>query len=358
MNIWFAANIASESNGGVARSMQGFAEGLRALGHQTTIVVNAPQKISGFLAFTAALASRLFRERKNPPDWIVARSTDGVGCSLVAKALGLKTRIALHNHGWEETVYEIEQRLPRWFVYPATTWKARLIRFPLLRMCLVRSAACLCGTLSEIRWLKKKYPGCRDQLCYVPNGVRMPVQGFWMERDNFQLNFLAVGSLTWKKNLDHVIAVFEEFSRHRQQCRLFLVGTGLGEKNFPHALSGKTTIVPSVRPHEMTRWYTTCPYFISASRYEGGHSFALLEAMAQGCVVFVSAIPSSMEIVKNRHNGMLITGVDIFDDANIISTALKEQSLLAAMRRHAFSTALRQRWERQVHRLERVLCRS
>jgi glycosyltransferase involved in cell wall biosynthesis len=356
MNIWFAANIPPQSNGGVARSMQGFSEGLRILGHQTTIVVNESSGGGGFLMFAAQLAKRLLLERNNPPDWIVARSTDGVGCALLSKAMGLKTRIALHNHGWEENVYETERRLPQELVYPQTSWKARIIRFPLLRACLSQCARCLCGTLSEIRWLKKKYPRYQGKLHYIPNGVQVSDKGFWMDRNDLPLNLLAVGGPTWKKNLRHTIAVFEELAPRWPQCRLFLVGTGLEKSCFPHPLPQEAVVVPDVQSSEMAQWYMTCPYIISSSRYEGGHSFALLEAMSYGCVVFASKIFSSMEIVRNNHNGVLITGVDVVDDVKVITAALKDKELLATMRRHAFTTANRNRWERQAKRLERVLC--
>lgn len=356
MNIWFAANIPPQSNGGVARSMHGFAEGLRILGHQTIIVVNESSKGGGFLMFAVQLAKRLLLQRNNPPDWIVARSTDGVGCALLIKALGLKTKIALHNHGWEEKVYEIERRLPAGLVYPKTSWKARIIRFPLLRACLSQCTRCLCGTLSEIHWLKNKYPRYQGKLRYVPNGVHVSEKGFWMDRNDLPLNLLAVGGLTWKKNLRHTIAIFEELASLWPGCRLFLVGTGLGKSGFPRPLPQETVVVPDVRSGEMARWYTTCPYLISSSRYEGGHSFVLLEAMSYGCVVFASAIFSSMEIVRNNHNGVLITGADVVDDVKVITAALKEKEPLAAMRRHAYATANRNRWERQAKRMERVLC--
>jgi glycosyltransferase involved in cell wall biosynthesis len=356
MDIWFAANIPSGSGGGVARSMQGLAEGLRKLGHRTVIVTNAPRKEGGYLFFALKLAMRLFLNSFRPPDWIIARSTDGAGCALLVKALALKTRIAIHNHGWEEYAYELERRLPRRIVYPRTTWKARIVRFPLLSACLALCSCCMCGTVSEIRWLKKKYPRSIRKFYYIPNGVQAGEKGFWMDRCDIPMHFLAVGGLTWKKNLYHTIAVFEEIARHLPRPRLFLIGTGMEKNRLPMQLHEDITVVSDVKPGEMFRWYTTCPYVISSSRYEGGHSFALLEAMSYACVVFASAIASSMEIIRNRHNGIVITGIDVQSDAAAVAAVLKEKELFAAMRHHAFSSAMRNRWERQVTRMERVLC--
>ena len=64
-----------------------------------------------YLVFAFALCKRLLLHAAKPPDWIIARSTDGVVCALAAKIFGMKTKIALHNHGWEERAYEVEKRL-------------------------------------------------------------------------------------------------------------------------------------------------------------------------------------------------------------------------------------------------------
>jgi hypothetical protein len=67
----------------------------------------------------------------------MARSFDGVLCALACRVLYLSTRMILHNHGWEEYVYDVERRLPANLgAVPRTTWKAKLVRFPLLRLML------------------------------------------------------------------------------------------------------------------------------------------------------------------------------------------------------------------------------
>jgi glycosyltransferase involved in cell wall biosynthesis len=355
MIVWFAADIHPGSGGGVARSMQGLAEGLCALGHRTVVVTNPSMRRGGYLKFSLSLAARLLLNLRNPPDWIVARSTDGAGCAFLAKLLSLKTRIAIHNHGWEEYAYELEKRLPRGTDFPRTTWKARLVRFPLLRACLSLCSCCMSGTLSEIRWLKEKYPRCRSKFRYAPNGVDIPGRPYWADGRDAPCNMLALGGSTWKKNLNHAVEVFEEILRYMPEFRLFLIGTGAEKDKMPLVLGPEVTVVPKVLPGEMSRWYTTCPFLISCSRYEGGHSFALLEAMSYACVVISSAIPSSMEVVRNGHNGILITGVDAGSDARYIVELMQEKKHIVLMRQRAYSSAMRNRWERQAKRVERIL---
>ena len=190
----------------------------------------------------------------------------------------------------------------------------------------------------------------------MPNGVQILNSGFWSGREEVPLNILAIGSMTWKKNLNHTIAVFKEIVHQWPQSRLFIIGAGLNKNDLPCQLPKEITLVPEVRSDAMTRLYTTCPYLISSSRYEGGHSFAIVEAMSYGCVVFASEISSTVEILRDNYNGFLITGANVSEDATIISTGLKEKDLLIAIRYHAFCSARRNRWERQTQRLERILC--
>jgi glycosyltransferase involved in cell wall biosynthesis len=361
VNVWFAANIPKQSKGGIARSMRGLSEGLGQRGHCVRILLSTSDYGGdNYLVFAMKLGLRLLLRLRNPPDWIIARSSDGFFCALVAKTFALKTRVALHNHGWEENVYEVEQRLPRSLISFPTTWKARMFRFPLLRLTLSLSDCCLSGTLSELRWLGGRYPKHRRKMRYVPNGVRAGRESTWEGRSDAPMHFLSVGGETWKKNLGHVVAVFGELRKRAPVARLFLVGTG------SNAIKGVVlteddraamTIVAEEDPQRMSQWYETCPYFISCARYEGGHSLAILEALSHGCVVFASAIPSTKEIITNNNNGVLLSGVDVMEDAAKIAGALANGAMIDRIRRHALRTAQRNRLDRQIIRLEKVLCR-
>jgi glycosyltransferase involved in cell wall biosynthesis len=357
--IWLAANIPADSKGGVSRSMAGLSEGLRQRGHSTVLVTARNKGSDNYLVFALNLCLRLLLHRGNPPDWIIARSSDGVFCALAAKAFALKTMIALHNHGWEEIVGDVEKRLPHRLVAFPTTWKARILRLPLLRVSLSLCDCCFSGTIAEIRWLAKKYPNHRHKMRYLPNGVHVDPDNAWEEPIDAPPHFLSVGNDTWKKNLGHVIAVFRELRKKTPEARLFLVGTGdsvVTNVDFTGDDHGAITVVTEEDPQRMSRWYGECPYYISCSRYEGGHSFALLEAMSHGCVVFASAIPSTMEIIRNEVNGMLIGGVEPELDGLAVQRALYQKELIGRLRRNARSTAGRNRWDRQVSRLEKTLC--
>jgi glycosyltransferase involved in cell wall biosynthesis len=107
-----------------------------------------------------------------------------------------------------------------------------------------------------------------------------------------------VGGFTWKKNLEYGVQLFEIILRDNPEARLFLVGTGPvpeSKQNLLLPLGDSIYIVERESPDKMTRWYQTCPFLLSTSRYEGGRSFAILEAQSEGMAVFTTDIPSSRE---------------------------------------------------------------
>lgn len=360
MNIWFAANIPEDSWGGVSRSMHELSIGLQKYGHRTTVVWGTRGVVRGnYLFFAFALCKRLLSHAAKPPDWIIARSTDGVLCALAVKIFGMKTKIVLHNHGWEERSHEVEKRQARGLVAKGTTWRARLLRFPLLRATLFLCNCCISGTLVETRWLARRYPLCRKKLKYLPNGVSLGQESFWEKQPIAHRDFLAVGGNTWKKNLKSTTGIFRNIAVRLPDARLIMVGTGVNSDDCCHILKGLEQnywIVPSETLEGMAQWYKQCPFFISSSRFEGGHSLAILEALSFGCVVFATDIPSTREFIFNKSNGVLIGGINVEDDAKTILAVLDDKDLLARIRHNAFRTALRNRWDRQVDRLEEILC--
>jgi glycosyltransferase involved in cell wall biosynthesis len=335
-------------------------EGLRSRGHETKILVNTRSAgEDNYFLFALKLCLRLLTHLGNPPDWIIARSTDGIFCALLAKSFGLKTKVVLHNHGWEEIVHAVENRLPTRLISSPTTWKARAIRFPMLRASLFLSDLCFSGTLAEMRWLDKKYPRQKYKMRYIPNGVAVGPGNGWAGHGKAPPYFLTVGGDTWKKNLGQAIALFRVVRKKLPEARLYIIGAGsiaLNNVNLTEDDRAAMTIVAEENPLRMSRWYTQCPYYISCSRYEGGHSLALLEAMSHGCVAFASAIPSTMEIIHNRVNGILIDNIEPKNDATVILAALEQHELIERIRRCARAAAMRHQWDRQVVRLEKALC--
>jgi glycosyltransferase involved in cell wall biosynthesis len=355
MKIWFAASIPENSSGGVNRSMTGLFSILKSMGHKTKIIYS--KKIESYLKFSFMLGIRLLLSPGNRPDWIIARSTDGLICSLICKIFRLKTRVALHSHGWEEKVYKVEKRLPYSILNNPTTFRARLLRFPLLNLQLKLSTICICGTFEEARWLKDRNPDLRKKIKVIGNGIKPTESAFWPEQENQPPSFMITGAFTWKKNIEYGIECFRKVYNEISDSRLFLIGTGtLSPKQLEliAEFGDSVFIVERESPQLMNRWYETCPFLFSTSRYEGGHAFTILEAQNRGVTVFASSIPSTKEIITDYHNGILLTGFDLLTDADKILSVIQNDKLCKRIGMNAWRRAQRQRWERQGLRMEKL----
>jgi len=357
MKIWFAASVAQSSFGGVYRSIMQLSRYLMNAGMQVEVIF-VSKKGDNYLKFSICLALKLLKNLSDPPDWIIARSSDSVFCAILIRIFSLKTRIALHNHGWEEKAYQTEKRLPKRIITNPTGWKAHLVRFPLLKANLFLSDICICGTIEEARWIEARYHLTVEKLRIIPNGVEVPQKPYWPQQEKFPLKFLSIGGFTWKKNLEYSLQLFRKVLSEKSDAQLILTGTGkiTNEKrqllDFPE---GSLTIIEKESPENMVKWYETCPFLISASRYEGGRAFCILEAMAKGCVVFATGIPSTKEIIKDKQNGILLNGNSSETDVSNILELYKNIEQIKRIGMCAWKYAKRNRIERQVKRLIRVL---
>lgn len=358
MKIWFAANVRNNSNGGVARSIHELSSGIRKMGNEIDIKYSNNAFSENYMIFSISLCADLIMHILNPPDWIIARSTDAFFSSIFCRIFNISTKIILYSHGWEEHVYLFESKLPRRHISSPTTWKGILIRFWILRMTLRLCSYCISGTIYETRWLKKKFPRYSQKLKYLPNGTQIKSPQYWDKHDNIPINFLSVGPLTWKKNTDHTIRIFMQIRQRFDSARLFLVGTGLPRDTvlkIQNLDDLSIEVVPSEDPNNMANWYKRCPYLISSSRYEGGHSLAVLEAMSYGVVVFATDIFSTREIIRHNYNGFLISGYDVQKDASTIISKISIERDLYNIRKLAYHTAQRNSWNRQCARIDKLL---
>jgi glycosyltransferase involved in cell wall biosynthesis len=349
--LWFAAAIPENSQGGVRRLMEGLAGGMGVNGYRTEILCREYRK-GGYLLFSLVLAFKLMLRIFSPPAWIIARSTDAFFPLLVRRVLPVPTGIILQNHGWEEYVFEVQRRLPRAIVDTRVTWKAQLLRFPLLRATLGMADYCLCGTVADMRWIANRYPEQRSKLRYVPNGVAIVPEQTSTQQLPEPSAFLNVGTMTWRKNHAYTVELFKGIVSVVPEARLYCVGTGRMPQNGIHP---DISCIPSVPMDAIGQWYRRCPFFIHTSRYEGGHALVLLEAMAHGAVCFVSPEPSNREVVVDGRNGIVLDGCDSGKDIERILAVVNDTTLCRELSVNARSTALRHRWERQVTRLMRVL---
>ena len=123
-------------------------------------------------------------------------------------------------------------------------------------------------------------------------------------------NFLWVGRLIRGKDPLTVLTAFQKYTAVNHAARLYLIYQDeelLEEiRSFIDLNQIQTLVilVGQVTNNELATWYSAADYFISGSLKEGS-GYALLEAMACGCIPVVTNIPSFNKITEGGKYGFL-----------------------------------------------------
>jgi glycosyltransferase involved in cell wall biosynthesis len=128
---------------------------------------------------------------------------------------------------------------------------------------------------------------------------------------NGSYNFLWVGRLIAGKDPFTVLAAFEKYASQQTCARLFMIyqENDLLE-DVKKIISGSKTLQQSVKlvgktdNTNLVDWYSAANFFIAGSHREAA-GYAILEAMACGCIPVVTAIPSFTKITANGKYGFL-----------------------------------------------------
>jgi len=132
-------------------------------------------------------------------------------------------------------------------------------------------------------------------------------------------NFLWVGRLNNNKDPITVLNAFRKFGLYHPNARLYMI---FQEEDLLEAINEKirqsvvledaVKLIGKVDHSDLVYWYSAVNFYISGSHKEGS-GYALLEAMACGCIPVVTAIPSFEKITSVGKYGFLFPPGD--DDA-------------------------------------------
>jgi glycosyltransferase involved in cell wall biosynthesis len=152
-------------------------------------------------------------------------------------------------------------------------------------------------------------------------------------------NFLWVGRLNANKDPLTVLSGFEKYLSIQTNARLYMI---FQEDDLlrevkqriiqSHLLNTAVSLVGKVAYELLPAWYSAADFFISGSHSEGG-SYALLEAMACGCIPVVTAIPAALKVIAEGKYGI------VFRQGNPNDLAVK-LSGLSLIDRYELSTSI------------------
>lgn len=146
-------------------------------------------------------------------------------------------------------------------------------------------------------------------------------------------NFLWVGRLNSNKDPMTIVRAFSVYHKLNPEARLFMIYQDttllpvLKKEILDENLSEIISLVGEVSHNEIEKWFNAADFYISGSHKESC-GYALIEAMACGCIPIVTTIPSFKKITSNGAFGILYKAGDQHD----LLIKLKRISLLEQTR--------------------------
>jgi phosphatidylinositol alpha-1,6-mannosyltransferase len=212
------------------------------------------------------------------------------------------------------------------YLYPALK--------PLLRRVWRDAHAVLAISREHRELARRTLPGLAIPIIY--NGVETDV--FAPRREaSAALRLLCVGRLIERKGQQHLLRAFAQLCARfpGQGLQLSLVGTGDNEQPLRRlaaelGVAGRVDFTGFVDRDGMPAVYNRADIFVLPSESEG-MSIALLEAMASGLPVVVTATGGTDELVTPELNGLVVPWADVGRLAEALARLVAQPELRAAM---------------------------
>jgi glycosyltransferase involved in cell wall biosynthesis len=200
------------------------------------------------------------------------------------------------------------------------------------------------GTIVSVSLpIKAKLSAMGVESVYIPSFVDGEEFGFrpLEEKENL---LLFVGSLVENKRPDLLIEAVAGIPHQRlpKDFRVRLIGVGPLKSSIvamtrERGLQDMVSLEGDVEHDVVRDLMARALIYVSASTMEGT-SFALIEAIASGCVVIASDIPGNSAIIEDHKNGLLFREGDSAALTAAIEEAISDQALCARLARNARRT--------------------
>jgi len=332
MNILMLTNTYRPHVGGVARSVEGFANEFRRLGHRVLVaapvfdgmpkeetdVIRFPamQRFNGSdfsvpLPIPGRLAAAL---RQSPPDIVHSHHPFLLGDTALRVAAANRIPIVFTHH----TLYER-------YTHYVPGDSPRMKRFVTE---LVNGYCSLCdgviapsSSIAELLRLR----GVTTRIAVIPTGVDLDIFGtgdgpavrrkYFLSPDTFIVGH--VGRLAPEKNLRFLAHAVGRFLLTHENAHFLVAGEGPSRTEMEQIFStlgliNRIHVTGVVAPSELAAIYHAMDVFAFASHSET-QGMVLTEAMAAGVPVVALDAPGVREVVRDRVNGRLLSA-EVLDD--------------------------------------------
>lgn len=170
---------------------------------------------------------------------------------------------------------------------------------------------------------------------------------------------LSCGRLVPWKGFRMLIKIMPKLLEINQFFRLVIVGDGPERKNLEQMvrnmnLDRKVYIVGKKSKEELAVYFAASEIFVLNSGYEG-FSHQILEAMAAGVLVVVSAISGNKEVIDQGENGFLVKYNDEFNLIEAIKGLWQSQELRDEFSKKGLETINRFSLDRMIGETVKIL---
>ena len=123
---------------------------------------------------------------------------------------------------------------------------------------------------------------------------------------NHHFTFLIASRLVQDKGVSEAIAAFNNLNEKHPDTRLVILGDGPDQDNFKKQAQANKNIVFLGHQESPLSLMASCDVFLLPTYHEG-FSVALVEAAMLGLPVIATGVGGNVEIIKDGHNGLLVS---------------------------------------------------
>ncbi len=167
----------------------------------------------------------------------------------------------------------------------------------------------------------------------IPHGIPLPILSSPQTLNRDQVEVLFVGRFEYRKGIDLLLAAIPQVLEKYEKVVFKLIGTdneNSYEKAFrnlhPVNITNKVIFCGSTNQEDTNKAYAGCNIFVAPSRYE---SFGLIyiEAMGYGKPVIGLKAGGTMDIIKDKYNGLLAEPENVSSLAHQLFALIEDADL-------------------------------
>jgi glycosyltransferase involved in cell wall biosynthesis len=352
-----------DPNSGASGATVKLGQSYEKLGHQVhyfsidNLPAKLPEKIKHFL-FPWFFAIHVFRlTQQKTIDVIDASTGDAwVWAKHLSRVVRSKPLLVTRAHGLEHTA---DYHLKREFLKRGLklSWKYRLYGggFRLWEVTNSMRYADLVFQLNQfdLDYAVQQLGVAADRSYLVANGIpeeflNLPFESTPMSASS-EIAIALVATYNFRKGIHYSIPALNAILKKYPMVKISFLGTGVTEEtvhaDFEANVCDRVHVIPHFGRAELPNLLKGHHIKLFPSISEG-FSLALPEAMACGLAPVATAIPGSVEILRDGHDSILIPACDSKAIEEALERLVRNREGLEKLRRNALITSNKYGWER------------